>query len=90
MEFEWDPVKAASSLRKHGVSFEEARTAFGDPFADLFHDPNHSDDEERFLLVGRDSNDRLLIVCFADRHDRVRPISARPATRGERRAYEVG
>ena len=87
-EFEWDPGKASENLRKHGVSFEEASTAFGDPLAMLMTDPDHSVDEERYLLLGSSMRRTLLVVAFAERPPRTRLISARPATRRERRRYE--
>ena len=87
-EFEWDPVKGAENLRKHGVSFAEASTVFGDPLAMLMTDPDHSVDEERYLLLGRSTRRTLLVVAFAERPPRTRLISARPATRRERRRYE--
>ena len=86
--FEWDPVKAASNARKHGVPFEEACTVFGDPLALLMRDPDHSDEEERYLLLGRSVRQRLLVVAFAERGPRTRLISARKATPGERKRYE--
>lgn len=88
MDFEWDPQKAAANLRKHGVSFAEATTAFGDPWSITAPDPDHSYDEDRYILVGRSSQDRLLIVAHTDGDDRIRIISARELTRSERRDYE--
>ncbi|MDP1799479.1 MAG: BrnT family toxin [Planctomycetaceae bacterium] len=90
MEFEWDDTKAASNERKHGVSFVEAMTIFADPLALTGYDPDHSDDEDRFLSMGMSSVGRLLIVSHADRNDAVRIISAREATRRERLDYEDG
>ena len=89
-EFEWDPIKAAINLRDHGVSFEEASTVFADPLAMLMADPDHSTDEERFVLLGQSSQRTLLVVSFAERPPRTRLISAREATRRERRQYEEG
>jgi len=86
--FEWHAAKAAANLRNHGVSFEEATTVFGDPLSLLQADPDHSADEERFLLLGRSRFDRLIIVSFAERGGRTRLISARPASRRERHDYE--
>jgi hypothetical protein len=86
--FEWDPAKATSNLRKHDVSFEEAITAFGDPLSLLWPDPSHSVGEVRYLVLGVSDNQRLLVVAFADREPRTRIISARLATRSERRRYE--
>jgi uncharacterized DUF497 family protein len=86
--FEWDPKKAESNARKHGVTFDEASTVFGDPLALLMPDPDHSLDEERYLLLGTSSQHRLLVVAFAERAPRTRLISARGATQRERRRYE--
>lgn len=90
MEFEWDPPKAVENARKHGVTFDEASTVFGDPLSSVFADPDHSLGEERLVLVGRSARDRVLVVMFTERSSRVRLISARPATRPEREAYEAG
>jgi hypothetical protein len=90
MEFEWDPDKAARNLAKHGVSFDEAATVFGDPLAMTYFDPDHSDEEDRFVTFGHSDQGRLLIVSHTDREVRVRIISARAATRKERRQYEQG
>ena len=86
--FEWDPAKAASNLAKHGVSFLEATTAFGDALSILWPDPSHSHGEARYLVLGVSDKQRLLVVAFADREPRTRIISARLATRSERRRYE--
>jgi len=89
LKFEWDPEKAASNLTKHRVSFDEASTVFADPLAKLFYDADHSAEETREILVGHSILDRLLLVSFTERgRDVVRIISARVATRKERRAYE--
>jgi len=90
MRFEWDPKKAAENLRKHRVSFEEASTVFGDPFAITFPDPDHSRGESRFLTFGLSHEGRLLAVIHTDRRGRVRIVSARRALRSERRIYEEG
>jgi uncharacterized DUF497 family protein len=90
MDFEWDPDKATRNLAKHGVSFHEAATVFGDPLAITFFDPDHSEDEDRFLTFGLSSAGRLLVVSHTDRGDRTRIISARRATRRERKQYEEG
>lgn len=87
-QFEWDPKKAASNLKKHGVAFEEAATVFGDPLAVLRADPDHSTGEMRYILLGTSSQERFLVVAFAERPPRTRLISARQATRRERRQYE--
>ena len=86
--FEWDPNKAKSNLAKHGVSFDEASTAFKDPFSMTIEDPLHSQEEERLVLIGYSRRNRLLVVIHADRGDRIRIISARAATRKERNRYE--
>ena len=90
MEFEWDPEKATRNLAKHGVSFHEAATVFGDPLALTYFDPDHSEDEDRFLTVGQSSVGRLLVISHTDRGDRTRIISARQVTPKERRVYEQG
>jgi uncharacterized DUF497 family protein len=86
--FEWDPSKAAQNRRKHGVSFHEAATVFGDPLALTYQDPDHSVKEQRFITVGTSSAMRLLIVAHADRSERISIISARKTTRRERTYYE--
>lgn len=86
--FDWDPKKAQSNVRKHGVSLEEASTVFGDSLALLMRDPDHSLEEERYLLLGMSIRQRLLVVAFAERPPLTRLISARRATRTERRKYE--
>ena len=86
--FEWDPEKAAANLRTHGVSFEEAATMFQDPLAKVLADPDHSESEERAILIGHSGAGRLLLVAFTERQDRIRLISARPTTRREREQYE--
>jgi len=88
MELEWDEAKAASNLKKHKVSFTEAGTVFGDPLAVTFPDPDHSIAEDRFITIGTSDRDRVLIVSHTDRDERLRIISARKATRLERKAYE--
>lgn len=87
--YRWDPKKAASNLKKHGVSFEEARGVFTDPLALTFPDPDHSVDETRSITIGRSLRQRILFLAHADRGpDQVRIISSRPATRTEAHAYE--
>jgi uncharacterized protein len=88
MGFEWDNAKAKSNLRKHGVSFEVAVTVFDDPMAMTLDDPDHSEDERRFLTIGRSKDGHLLVVCHCDRPGRIRLISARKANRRERRYHE--
>jgi uncharacterized DUF497 family protein len=91
VEFEWDPAKAAANLKKHGVSFEEATTTFLDPLAISYSDPDHSDREQRFITVGYSAIERLLFVAHRDLgEERVRIMSARVATRKERREHEEG
>ena len=89
-EFEWDVGKAQANLHKHEVSFNEATTVFADPLAMLMPDPDHSVGEERHLVLGTSSVGRLLVVSHAERPPRTRLISARPATRNERKQYEQG
>ncbi len=88
MEFEWDSDKAANNLAKHGVSFHAAATVFGDPLALTYFDPDHSEDEDRFLTFGHSNGGDLLVVSHTDREERTRIISARRATRKERTQYE--
>ena len=85
IEFDWDSAKAASNLKKHGVSFEEARTVFYDEFAVQFFDEPHSSEEERFLMLGMSSGAHLLLVCHCERSGGgvIRIISARKATKQE-------
>lgn len=85
---EWDREKAARNLRKHGISFEEAATVLADPLSVTLPDPDHSQEEQRFLLLGRSSSGRLLIVAHGEEGERVRIISARAMTPKERRSYE--
>lgn len=86
--FEWDPRKAATSAREHWVTFDEATEAFGDPLSLNMPDPHHSHAEERFLVLGLSHRGRLLVVSYAERGPRTRIISARLASRAERRRYE--
>src|SRR5689334_6575826 len=86
--FEWDPEKAELNLRKHGIAFDEASTVFEDPLAMLMRDPDHSFDEERYVLMGLSNRHRLLVVAFGERSSRTRIISARRATASEVRRYE--
>lgn len=86
--FEWDPKKAESNAGKHGVRFDEASTVFGDPLSLLMPDPDHSFGEERYLALGMSNRQRVLVVAFAERASRTRLISARRASRLERRSYE--
>jgi len=88
LTFEWDKKKAASNFRKHGVSFEEAATVFGDRLSLTVLDPDHSRGEERFIVIGLSAFGRLLVVAHTERSDTIRIISARLATRGEKVSYE--
>ena len=88
MEFEWDPEKARRNLRKHGVSFDEAVTAFCDPLSVTFDDPDHSVGGQRYITVGFSSQKRLLVVAHVDRGKTVRIINARLATAHERKRHE--
>ncbi len=90
MKVDWDPQKAAVKLLNHGVSFEEAASVFGDPLAATVPDPDHSTDERRFITMGVTLAQRLLVVVHTDRADQTRIISARAATRGEKKKYEEG
>jgi len=88
IRFDWDPKKARTNLEKHGVSFEEAVAVFGDPLARIHDDPSHSGAEMREIIVWHSSRSRLLLVSFVEREAEIRVISAREATRQERRDYE--
>ena len=90
LRFEWDGAKARSNWEKHGVSFEEAATIFGDPLSLTVSDPDHSETEERYISMGASAASRVLVVSHTDRADVIRLISARPATPRERRTYEEG
>jgi uncharacterized DUF497 family protein len=90
LRFQWDPAKAPENLAKHGVSFAEAATVFRDPLSVTGSDPDHSFDEERFIIFGVSTTGRLLVVAYTERGDTIRIISARPVTAGERKIYEEG
>ena len=90
MEFEWDPKKAGANVRKHDVTFQEATAVFGDPLAITFEDPDHSEDENRYITFRLSTQERLLVVSHTERGDRTRIISARLMDRKERRIYEEG
>ncbi|MUL37601.1 BrnT family toxin [Gloeocapsopsis dulcis] len=90
MEFEWNPDKAALNFEKHGVSFQEAATVFDDPLSVTFSDPDHSIGESRYVIIGVSRLGQLLVVAHTDRGEKVRIISARKATRQEKRFYEEG
>jgi len=87
LQFEWDSKKAEANKVKHGVSFEEAITVFADPLARIFEDPEHSGTERREIIIGHSNKQNLILVSFV-KDDRVRLISARKATRTERKDYE--
>jgi uncharacterized protein len=89
MQFEWDARKAAANLTRHGISFEEASEIFGDPLTISIGDPDHSIDEDRFISTGLSRRQRLLVVSHVYRGGRIRIITARVATRQERRQYEA-
>ncbi|MEW5814754.1 MAG: BrnT family toxin [Spirochaetota bacterium] len=86
--FEWDPKKARKNIEIHGVSFDEASTVFNDTLSLTIHDPLHSDDEDRFILMGNSYKNRLLVIVHTERGDKIRIISARKATTKERKQYE--
>ena len=90
MKYEWDENKAIKNLAKHGVSFAEAKTIFDDPLYVDFYDLDHSEDEERYLIVGESNRGRLLIVSYTERRTSIRIITAREVTKLEREAYEEG
>ena len=86
--FEWDPRKARKNLAVHGISFDEASTVFRDSLSVTIADPLHSEDEERFVLIGQSHRNRILVVVHTERDNRIRIISARLATSKERNRYE--
>lgn len=88
LTFEWDAEKAIENFKKHKVSFEEAKTVFGDPFLMTYPDPDHSASEERYVNIGTSSKGHVLVVIHTERGDNSRIISCRKATPTERRAYE--
>ena len=89
LKFEWDPAKNEINKKKHGLSFETAKEVFYDEFAVLFDDPDHSVDEDRFLIIGSTKTEQICIVshCYRDNENRIRIISARRATKNEQRFY---
>ncbi len=89
VRFEWDAQKARANQRKHQISFEEARTVFGDPFARISTDRYHSDDEQRWHIIGMSVHNRILVVAYTERSEVVRIITARKAEPVERRRYET-
>ena len=90
MDFKWDPKKAKANFEKHKVTFEEAMTTFYDPLAKLGHDPDHSEDEDRYILIGHSQKNNLLFVVhvYKENQNTVRIISARKATKNEKRDFE--
>jgi hypothetical protein len=90
VKFQWDPKKAADNLKKHGISFDDASTVFGDPLAATIPDPEHSADEVRFVTMGQSAKQQIVVVVHADREEQVRIISARRATAGEKKKYAEG
>ena len=88
MQFEWNKEKAEANLKKHEVSFDEAETVFDDPLFVIFADPDHSFEENRFIIMGESNQNRLLVVSYTERPAKIRLISAREATRPERKKYE--
>jgi uncharacterized DUF497 family protein len=85
--FEWDEEKAKRNEVKHGVTFDEAKTIFNDPFAMTISDPDHSDEEERWLDIGLSAEGRILVIWYTERSERIRIIGSRGATKVEERAY---
>ncbi|MCB2263214.1 MAG: BrnT family toxin [Candidatus Thiosymbion ectosymbiont of Robbea hypermnestra] len=90
MDFEWNPQKADINSRKHGVSFEEASTVFGDTLSMTYPDPEYSVQEERYIIIGLSGENRILVISYAYRDETIRIISARQATKRERNFYEHG
>lgn len=88
MEFEWNEAKGAINAEKHGVNFEEALTCFYDPHQIAFYDPNHSEDEDREILIAHSNQGRLLLVVYTIRDKKIRLISSRQATKRESEEYE--
>jgi uncharacterized DUF497 family protein len=90
MEFDWNPDKAVLNFEKHGISFQEAATVFNDPLSMTFPDPDHSIGESRYVIIGLSRFGELLVIAHTDREEKVRIISARKATRQEKKFYEQG
>ncbi len=88
IQFEWDADKAKKNIKVHGVSFDEGSTAFGDTLSLTIYDPLHSGKEDRFVLIGTSHKNRVLVIVHTERKDKIRIISARKATRNERKQYE--
>ena len=92
IKFEWNPAKAATNIKKHGISFDEAKSVFFDEFAVQFFDQENSETEDRFLMLGMSSETNLLLICHCERDDgnTIRVISARKATKNESKSYQRG
>jgi len=90
LNFEWDEEKAKANLKKHRVGFDEATTVFLDPFSITIPDPDHSEDEQRYIDIGSSDKDRVLVVVYTERGTTIRIISCRKATVSERKIYEEG
>ena len=90
MEFEWDYKKAITNAKKHLVTFDEAITCFYDPHQVAFYDPDHSEDENREIMIAQSKHNRILLVCYTIRGKKIRMISARLATKWEKSDYEAG
>lgn len=88
LTFEWDGNKSKHNLKKHGVAFDEAKTVFNDPFSITVPDPDHSEEEERYLDIGLSSQGRLLVIWYNEKENHIRIIGCRKATRSERKKYE--
>jgi uncharacterized DUF497 family protein len=88
LQFEWDEPKAKLNFKKHGIDFEEAKAVFRDPLAYIFDDEWHSVGEKREIIIGHDNKNRLLLVCFTERNQMIRIISARLTTKKERQDHE--
>jgi len=88
LTFEWDEEKADENVRKHRVSFDEAKTVFNDPFSVTIDDPDHSSDEHRYIDIGLSSKERLIVVSYCERGEIIRIISSRKAKKKEQRSYE--
>lgn len=90
MLFDWDKKKARANLRNHKISFQEAATVFGNPLSETFDDPDHSIEEQRFIIIGHSDGGKLLFVSHTDNGETIRIISAREVTNAERKQYENG
>lgn len=88
LDFEWDEYKAIANLKKHKISFDEAKTVFADPFSITIDDPRHSADENRFVDIGAAANGKVLVVSYTQRGVKIRIISCRKSTKSERKIYE--